>query len=106
MRLEVVRIHMIRHKVNGGNSGRRTWGVAPASKLCAAKKREEDLLALWQVVANQVKYIRIFLLFLNSELCPGVTPCPKLPPFTLHLIAQSSNPAIYPISSYIMYPTI
>ena len=29
--------------------------------------------------------MRIFLSFLNSELCPCITPRPKLPPFTLPL---------------------
>ena len=38
--------------------------------------------------SNQVKYIRIFLLFLNSELCPGVTPCPNLPYSSSHVLLR------------------
>ena len=48
---------------------------------CEEKTRGRFVSAL--VGSNQVKYIRIFLSFLNSELCPCITQCPKLPPFTL-----------------------
>ena len=71
-------------------------GVTPDMGPCTQprnyaleKKREEDLLALWQVV--------IFLFVLNGELCPGVTACPKLPPFTL-LSARNSNTLDFVVS--------
>ena len=54
-----------------------------ASKLFAAKKTGRFVSALAD--SNQVKYMRIFLSFLNSELCPGVTQCPKLCPIYLRI---------------------
>ena len=50
----------------GGNSGH--GALHQPRNYALRKKREADLE-----------------LFLNSELCPGVTLCPKLPPFTLLL---------------------
>ena len=43
------------------------------------------------VGSNQVKYI---FLFLNSELCPCITQCPKLPPHLPYCLVVDSVPSI------------
>ena len=53
MRLEVVRIRMIRHKV--GVTPDAGHGALHQPRNYALRKREEDLLALWQVDSNEVK---------------------------------------------------
>ena len=67
---------VIEYKVNGGKVTSDMGHCTRGLEIMRCEKNARKIC--------QVKYCRIFLLFLNSELCPGITPCPKLPPFTLH----------------------
>ena len=62
---------------NFGRRGNRTWGRNTGLEIISCTKtRGRYFSAL--VGSNQVKHIRIFLSFLNSELCPCITSVPYL----------------------------